>query len=451
MTTEPQTFELITLFGDAVQGFLGAGLMAKAIESGRLAVHCTDPRDFSHDRHRTVDDAPFGGGPGMVMKAEPVVDALEHVVAQRGPVHTILVTPSAPRFDQAAARRLAQQPRIAILCGRYEGIDDRVREGFVDECLSLGDFVLNGGELAALAIVEAVGRLAPGVLGNPASTALESFSATEVHEAEGLERPPLEHPQYTRPEVFRGREVPAVLRSGDHGRIERWRRQVGWLRTWRIRPALVPAALRGPVALGRVWVLVGGHVDEEVVSELVGLVKQVGGGGVLVWDRGASGHSGAEGHGHVLVRGSFGRVRRVLRKRGGGEPVFIAVAEPRAGLEARSGVLVEDGPELAVVVGAARSGTEGALGALVLDFSGGAGVPEAVWAADLAPHGAVPVGSPGVGDVEGLAIDTPMIDPSQPQSEGPAPTGQAETPASPRASTLVSRVSRAFAVLENKP
>lgn len=226
------TFEIFTLFPDAIAGFLRGGLIGKAVEHGLVAVHCTDYRAHTTDRYRTVDDTPYGGGPGMVIKPEPVVAALESVIAARGPMHRILLTPSAPRFDQRVARRLATYPRIALLCGRYEGIDDRVREGHVDECLSLGDFVLNGGEIAALAILESVARLCEGVLGNPESAAQDSF-ADDEHAW-------LECPQYTRPPNFRGASVPPVLLAGNHADVARWRAEQAWARTWALRPDLRP-------------------------------------------------------------------------------------------------------------------------------------------------------------------------------------------------------------------
>ncbi|MEZ4380280.1 MAG: tRNA (guanosine(37)-N1)-methyltransferase TrmD [Nannocystaceae bacterium] len=247
-------FEVFTLFPDAVQAFLRGGLIGKAVDQGLVAVHCTDYREFARDRHRTVDDTPYGGGAGMVMKIGPVVDAVEAVAAARGPMHRVLVTPSAPRFDQRAAERLAKLPRIALLCGRYEGIDDRVREGYVDECLSIGDFVLNGGESAALVIIEAVARLREGVLGNPESIAGESFSVAPT-DSGGIRRGPwLEHPHYTRPVSFRGAEVPKVLLSGDHQAIARWRAEEACRRTWAVRPDLRPTPAVGgrPVYLGAV-------------------------------------------------------------------------------------------------------------------------------------------------------------------------------------------------------
>ena len=228
------TFEVFTLFPAAVAGFVREGLLGKALARGLVAVHCTDYRAFTTDRYHTVDDAPYGGGPGMVMKAEPVVAALEHVTALRGPLHRVLLTPSGPRFDQRAAERLAKQPRIGLLCGRYEGIDDRVREHFVDECLSLGDFVLNGGEVAALAVIEAVARLHEGVLGNPDSAARDSFSLGDMSQgacSEGQAGPWLEFPHFTRPPEFRGLAVPDVLLAGDHADVARWRREQAWRRT----------------------------------------------------------------------------------------------------------------------------------------------------------------------------------------------------------------------------
>ena len=246
-------FEVFTLFPDAVKAFLRGGLIGKALDEGLVAVHCTDYREFTRDRHRTVDDTPYGGGAGMVMKIGPVVAALEAVEAERGAMHRILVTPSAPRFDQRAAERLAKLPRIALLCGRYEGIDDRVRENYVDECLSIGDFVLNGGESAALVIIEAVARLREGVLGNPESIAGESFSVAPT-QAGGISSagPWLEHPHYTRPVDFRGAAVPPVLLSGDHQAIARWRAEEACRRTWALRPDLRRAPTLGqrPLYLG---------------------------------------------------------------------------------------------------------------------------------------------------------------------------------------------------------
>lgn len=307
MTERPaQGFEVLTLFPDAVEGFLRAGLIGKALERELITVHCTDPRQFTQDRHRTVDDAPYGGGPGMVMKIGPVVEALEHVEAQRGPTHRIVLTPAAPRFDQSVARRLATRPRISLLCGRYEGIDDRVRESFAHECLSLGDFVLNGGEVAAVAIIEAVARLREGVLGNPESVALESF-------AERPEGELLEHPQYTRPPDFRGLSVPGELLDGDHANVERWRRQTACRRTWRIRPELRPRRALAPGA--PIWLVSAPGVD-----------------GVAAWAEGPGLHhlqaAGHEATGKLVRDDAAGlrHLRKVIKKRAGRAPWLIALS-----------------------------------------------------------------------------------------------------------------------------
>ncbi|TPV92347.1 MAG: tRNA (guanosine(37)-N1)-methyltransferase TrmD [Myxococcales bacterium FL481] len=222
-------FEVFTLFPAAIDAFASSGILGRAEREGRLAVRTTNYRDFSDDKHCRVDDAPFGGGPGMTIRAQPVAAALAHVHAQRGPMHRVLLTPSAPTFDQAAASRLARLDRIALLCGRYEGIDDRVREHLVDECFSIGDYILNGGEVAAAVVIEAVARLRPGVLGNAASAEDESFGSSSL----------LEYPQYTRPPTFDGWTVPSVLLSGDHAAIARWRRMMAVRRTFELRPDLL--------------------------------------------------------------------------------------------------------------------------------------------------------------------------------------------------------------------
>jgi tRNA (guanine-N1)-methyltransferase len=238
--SEPLEFEIFTIFPQAIEAFVSSGIIARAIQRELVVVRCTDLRSFTHDRHRSVDDAPFGGGAGMVMKPEPIAVALDAVIAERGPVHTILLTPSGARFDQRVAERLAGERRIALLCGRYEGIDDRIREHFVDECLSIGDFVLNGGEVAAAVVIEAVSRLREGVLGNPESLASESFAVETTDPDAWQPGLVVEYPHYTRPASFRGREVPPVLLSGDHAAIEAWRRRAACLRTWALRPELRP-------------------------------------------------------------------------------------------------------------------------------------------------------------------------------------------------------------------
>jgi tRNA (guanine37-N1)-methyltransferase len=221
--------DIVTIFPGYFASPLATGLLGKAGERGLLQVRLHDLRAWAADRHRSVDDAPFGGGAGMVMLPGPWFEALDALQAD-GPAHVVLLAPDGHRFDQATAARLAREPRLVLCCGRYEGIDERVRTR-VDEVLSIGDFVLAGGEPAALVVLDAVARLVPGVMGNAASAAEESFAA-------GL----LEYPQYTRPAVYRGLEVPAVLRSGDHGAIVRWRHAQALERTRRLRPDLLERA-----------------------------------------------------------------------------------------------------------------------------------------------------------------------------------------------------------------
>ena len=223
--------QVVTLFPELIEAFGSVGLISKACAASILRIETISPRTFTHDKHQTVDDAPYGGGSGMVMLPEPIMSALDALDAKcaadgEARCHRILLTPHGAPFTQAHARTLAQKPGIALICGRYEGIDDRVRE-HCDEELSLGDFVLNGGEVAAIAVIEAVSRLLPGMLGNAESLAEESHTA-------GL----LEYPQFTRPRSFRGRDVPDVLLSGNHAAIARWRRKQSLLKTRALRPDL---------------------------------------------------------------------------------------------------------------------------------------------------------------------------------------------------------------------
>ncbi len=217
--------DVITIFPDLVEGFASASLLGKARRAGLLDVRVHDLRSVTTDPHRSVDDAPFGGGAGMVLRAEPI---FETVAAVQPPRPLFLLGPGGRTLDQTMARELASLEGFSLLCGRYEGVDDRVRTDLVDGELSIGDVVLAGGEVAALVVLEAVGRLVPGVMGNATSGDDESF-------ADGL----LEYPQFTRPADFRGLVVPEVLLSGDHGRIARWRRAQALLRTLRDRPDLM--------------------------------------------------------------------------------------------------------------------------------------------------------------------------------------------------------------------
>jgi tRNA (guanine37-N1)-methyltransferase len=233
----PVRFDVVTIFPRFFDSPLDTGLLYKAREVGLVSVRCHDLRDWTHDRHRTVDDAPFGGGAGMVMRPAPWFEALDELVAPDDPARVVLLAPDGVRFDQRIAARFATEPRLVLCCGRYEGVDERVRSR-VDEVVSLGDFVLAGGETAALAVIEAVARLVPGVLGNAASATDESFATPDAEGGLGL----LEYPQYTRPASYRGLDVPEVLRSGDHAAIARWRRAQAMERTRRFRPDLLPPA-----------------------------------------------------------------------------------------------------------------------------------------------------------------------------------------------------------------
>lgn len=220
-------FTVLTLFPSIFDSPLGESLIKKARDKGLLDFDIVNIRDFATDIHRTCDDAPFGGGAGMVMKPEPIRDAMDHVDKKRGRPRYVLLSPLGRRLDQEMAARFSRMDHLALLCGRYEGVDERIL-GLVDEEVSIGDYVLSGGEAAALVVIDAVARLVPGVLGNEASPVDESFR-------EGL----LEYPQYTRPRMFLGMEVPEVLLSGNHEEIRRWRRKESIRRTILRRPDLM--------------------------------------------------------------------------------------------------------------------------------------------------------------------------------------------------------------------
>ena len=225
-------FDIVTIFPRMVEAGLAEGVVSRGIGRGLLDVAVHDLRDHTSDRHRSVDDVPYGGGPGMVMKPEPLVRAVEHVRATRGqPDAVVLLTPQGRSFRQTEAVRLSGLTHVALLCGRYEGMDERVRELVATEELSIGDYVLSGGELAALVIVDAVSRLVPGVVGDEQSVEEDSFSR-------GL----LDYPHYTRPSEFAGLRVPDVLLSGHHADVRRWRRKAALARTLERRPELLAAA-----------------------------------------------------------------------------------------------------------------------------------------------------------------------------------------------------------------
>jgi tRNA (guanine37-N1)-methyltransferase len=223
-------FDIVTIFPAMVEQALGAGIVGRAIDRGALQLKVHDLRAFTSDRHHVVDDVPYGGGPGMVMKPEPIFRALDAIEAEADRPTVILTSPQGVRFTQEAARRLAGARRLVLVCGRYEGVDERV-QARVHEELSIGDYVLSGGELAALVIVDAVARLVPGVVGDAESVAADSFTR-------GL----LDFPQYTRPAEVGGVKVPEVLLSGNHAEIRRWRKREALARTIARRPDLLAGA-----------------------------------------------------------------------------------------------------------------------------------------------------------------------------------------------------------------
>jgi tRNA (guanine37-N1)-methyltransferase len=228
-------FDIVTLFPELFSPFLTAGIARRAFESGKLDVRFSNPRDHAVGNYRRVDDRPFGGGPGMVMMAEPLAVSLEQIQAQRlQKVPVVLFSPIGARLDHAAVQRWSSSQGAVLLCGRYEGLDQRFIDTHVDEQISLGDFVLSGGEIAAIALLDAVARLQPGVLGDPQSHEFDSFNVL----LDGL----LDCPHYTRPEVWRGTAVPDVLLSGHHVNIERWRRDQRLHITAQYRPDLIAIA-----------------------------------------------------------------------------------------------------------------------------------------------------------------------------------------------------------------
>lgn len=218
--------DILTLFPKMFENILGESMLKIAQSKGLVEINVRNLRDWTSDTHRTADDKPFGGGPGMVMKIEPVYRALEELKALKN-AQVILLTPQGKKFDQKAAKRLAREKRLVLICGHYEGVDERIRE-LSDEEVSIGDYVLTCGELPALVVIDAVARLIPGVLGHRDSVSLESF-----------ENNLLEYPQYTRPAEFKGMKVPGVLLSGNHKKIERWRSDEALMRTLKRRPDLI--------------------------------------------------------------------------------------------------------------------------------------------------------------------------------------------------------------------
>jgi len=224
-------FDVFTLFPEVFEPYLQSSILQRASQSGLAEVQLHNIRDWASDRHHITDDEPYGGGGGMVMKPAPVFAAVEGVLGAPPACPVILLTPQGRTFTQALAKELSRQPHLALICGRYEGIDERIRQYLVIDEISIGDYVLTGGELPAMVLIDAVTRLLPGALGDP-------DGAWDDSHASGL----LEYPHYTRPAEFRGWRVPEVLLSGDHARLARWRREQALLRTWRRRPDLLATA-----------------------------------------------------------------------------------------------------------------------------------------------------------------------------------------------------------------
>lgn len=225
-------FDVLTLFPEMFHGFLTTSIIRKAHEKGLIETNVTNFRQFATDKHQTVDDTPYGGGGGMVLKPQPLFDAVDHLVkdaSERPPI--LLMSPQGAPFTQKKAEELAQHSHLIILCGHYEGYDERIRQHLATEEISIGDFVLTGGELPAMILIDSVSRLIPGVLGNRSSAVTDSFST-------GL----LEYPHYTRPAEYRGMKVPDILLSGHHANVEKWRRQQSLERTWTRRPDLLESA-----------------------------------------------------------------------------------------------------------------------------------------------------------------------------------------------------------------
>ncbi len=219
---------VVTLFPEMLAAVRDNGITGRAVTRGQLEIQCWNPRDFTADRHKTVDDRPYGGGPGMLMKVQPLRDAVDAARQWTGDARVLYLSPQGQVFDQSAATQMAQRGNLILIAGRYEGIDERLIQAVVDEEWSIGDYVLSGGELPAMVLIDAVTRLLPGVLGDAQSAVEDSFS-------DGL----LDHPHYTRPEVLDGEAVPAILLSGDHEKIRRWRLQQALGRTWLRRPDLL--------------------------------------------------------------------------------------------------------------------------------------------------------------------------------------------------------------------
>jgi tRNA (guanine37-N1)-methyltransferase len=256
-------FDILSLFPGMFASPLSESIVGKAVERGLVHIRLHNIRDYTTDKHQMADDRPFGGGEGMVMKPEPIVSALQSIAGEPPRPRVVLLSPQGNLFDQKAAARLSALPRLLLICGRYEGVDERVARFFVDEEISIGDYVLTGGELAAMVMIDAVTRLIPGVLGNDSSAGAESFV-----------EPMLEYPHYTRPQEFCGHRVPEILLSGHHAAIQQWRRGQALLRTRRRRPDLFARLNLTPVDQELLW-----KAEREEEQERAGGVHPGDGGG----------------------------------------------------------------------------------------------------------------------------------------------------------------------------
>lgn len=252
-------FDILTIFPDLFTSPLNEGILRKARQEGKIDIRITDIRDFARDRHATTDDRPFGGGEGMVMKPEPLASAVQEIQKTDVAGRVILLSPQGRRYDQTVARELAQQERIMLVCGRYEGVDERFRAAYCDDELSIGDFILTGGELAAMIVIDSITRLLPGVLGCSDSAKKDTFS-----------RNLLKHPQYTRPRVFEGMEVPETLLGGDHGEISSYRFIESVRRTMERRPELLRQERFSPAEEKLLrkhdLLLAVQHIQKEIIS-----------------------------------------------------------------------------------------------------------------------------------------------------------------------------------------
>jgi tRNA (guanine37-N1)-methyltransferase len=352
-------FSIITIFPEFFESPLSVGLLSRAMRDGRLTVEAIQLRDFTTDKHRSVDDSPYGGGPGMLLKPEPLAKAIQSAKKAHPGSRVIALSPGGNSLTDAKCRELALEQGLILVCGRYEGIDQRILDHYCDEEISVGDFVLTGGEPAALSLIDAVARQLPGVVGDPESVKRDSFSCA------------LAHPQYTRPRKFEGREVPEALVSGDHSRIEKWRNDAALKRTRTMRPDLI-----GPAAAKNLWLILLAprrkeRSDEAVQAlhdwpEMIRIAKAFGLGGTLFLSgdtelrRAARTIAASDGDDTIAVRRGHSDAVKFISRISGATPMTILVGpdenvEPisAAGLQDR---LAEKDQPAALVFGGRSAG-----------------------------------------------------------------------------------------------